>query len=43
MVGGDGVLLIDSSACRPHATALSADVKRLTDRPGRDIVDTHSH
>ena len=43
IVGDDGVLVIDSLRVPSFARDLIADVKRLTPKPIRWVVDTHSH
>ena len=43
IVGDDGVLLIDSLRVPSFGRDLIADVKKLTDKPIRYVVDTHSH
>ncbi|MDA0352410.1 MAG: MBL fold metallo-hydrolase [Chloroflexi bacterium] len=43
IVGDEGVLLIDSLRVPSFARDLIADVKKLTDKPIRYVVDTHSH
>ena len=43
IVGDDGVMLIDSLRVPSFARDLIADVKKLTDKPIRYVVDTHSH
>lgn len=43
LVGDDGVLVIDSLRVPSYARDLIADVRRLTDRPIRYVVDTHAH
>lgn len=43
IVGDDGVLLIDSLRVPSFARDLIEDVKTLSDKPIRYVVDTHSH
>ncbi|MGE3961935.1 MAG: MBL fold metallo-hydrolase [Dehalococcoidia bacterium] len=43
IVGDDGVLVIDSLRVPSFARDLIADVARLTPKPIRWVVDTHSH
>ncbi len=43
IVGHDGVLVIDSLRVPSFARDLIADVKHLTSKPVRYVVDTHSH
>jgi glyoxylase-like metal-dependent hydrolase (beta-lactamase superfamily II) len=43
VIGDDGVMLIDSLRVPSFARDLIADVKKLTDKPIRYVVDTHSH
>ncbi len=43
IVGEEGVLLIDSLRVPSFARDLIADVRRLTDKPIRYVVNTHSH
>ena len=43
IIGDDGVMLIDSLRVPSFARDLIADVKKLTDKPIRYVVDTHSH
>jgi glyoxylase-like metal-dependent hydrolase (beta-lactamase superfamily II) len=43
IVGDDGVLLIDSLRVPSFARHLIEDVRKLTDKPVRYVVDTHSH
>lgn len=43
IIGDDGVLLIDSLRVPSFGRDLIADVKKLTDKPIRYVVDTHSH
>lgn len=43
IVGEEGVLVIDSLRVPSFARDLIADVKRLTPKPIRYVVDTHSH
>jgi glyoxylase-like metal-dependent hydrolase (beta-lactamase superfamily II) len=43
IIGDEGVLLIDSLRVPSFGRDLIADVKKLTDKPIRYVVDTHSH
>ena len=43
IVGDDGVLLIDSLRVPSFARDLISDVRRLSDKPVRYVVDTHGH
>jgi cyclase len=43
IVNKDDVLLVDSATTPRAARALMADVKRLTDKPIRTVVNTHWH
>ena len=43
IVGDDGVLVIDSLRVPSYARDLIADVRRITDKPIKYLVDTHSH
>lgn len=43
IVGDEGVLIIDSLRVPSFARDLISDVKRLTSKPIRYVVDTHSH
>ena len=43
IIGDEGVLLIDSLRVPSFARDLIADVRRLTDKPVRYVIDTHSH
>jgi glyoxylase-like metal-dependent hydrolase (beta-lactamase superfamily II) len=43
IVGDDGVLVIDSLRVPSFARDLIADVRRLSDKPIRYVIDTHSH
>ncbi len=43
LIGDEGVLVIDSLRVPSFARDLIADVRRLTDKPVRYVVDTHSH
>lgn len=43
IVGDDSVLVIDSLRVPSFARDLRADVRRLTDKPVRYLVDTHGH
>ena len=43
IVGDDGVLVIDSLRVPSFARDLLEDVRRLTDKPVRYVVNTHSH
>ena len=43
IVNKDDVLLVDSATSPRAARALMADVKRLTDKPIRTVVNTHWH
>ena len=43
IVGDDGVLVIDSLRVPSYARDLIADVRRITDKPVKYLVDTHSH
>jgi glyoxylase-like metal-dependent hydrolase (beta-lactamase superfamily II) len=43
IVGDEGVLVIDSLRVPSFARDLLADVKRVTAKPVRYVVDTHSH
>jgi glyoxylase-like metal-dependent hydrolase (beta-lactamase superfamily II) len=43
IVGDSGVLVIDSLRVPSFARALIDDVRRLSDKPVRYVVDTHSH
>jgi glyoxylase-like metal-dependent hydrolase (beta-lactamase superfamily II) len=43
ILGDEGVLVIDSLRVPSFARDLIADVRRLTDRPVRYVIDTHSH
>ncbi|RJQ09650.1 MAG: MBL fold metallo-hydrolase [Dehalococcoidia bacterium] len=43
IVGDDSVLVIDSLRVPSFARGLRADVRRLTDKPVRYLVDTHGH
>lgn len=43
IVGDEGVLVVDSLRVPSFARDLVADVKRLTPKPVRYVVDTHSH
>ena len=43
IVGDDGVLVIDSLRVPSFARDLIADVRRITDKPIKYLIDTHSH
>lgn len=43
IVGDDSVLVIDSLRVPSFARELRADVRRITDKPVRYLVDTHGH
>ncbi len=43
IVGDDGVLVIDSLRVPSFARDLIQDVRHLSDRPIRYVIDTHSH
>ena len=43
IIGDDGVLVIDSLRVPSYARDLIADVRRITDKPVKYLVDTHSH
>jgi glyoxylase-like metal-dependent hydrolase (beta-lactamase superfamily II) len=43
IVGGDGVLLVDSGRFPALATRMIADVRKRTDKPVRWLVHTHWH
>jgi cyclase len=43
IVGEDGVLLVDSLRVPSFARDLVEDVRRLTDKPIRYVINTHSH
>src|ERR1044072_9566538 len=43
IVNKDDVVLVDSATTPRAARALMADVKRLTDKPIRTVVNTHWH
>jgi cyclase len=43
IVGEDGVLIIDSLRVPSFARDLITDVRRISDKPIRYVVDTHSH
>ncbi len=43
IVGDDSVLVIDSLRVPSFARDLRADVRRLTDKPVKYVVDTHGH
>lgn len=43
VVGDDSVLVVEGLAVPRHARDLIADVRRLTSRPLRYVVNTHSH
>lgn len=43
IVGDDGVLVIDSLRLPSFARDLRADVRKITDKPIRYLVDTHGH
>jgi glyoxylase-like metal-dependent hydrolase (beta-lactamase superfamily II) len=43
VVGDDGVLLVDTRASHRQAGALIEDLKKLTDKPVRWVVNTHYH
>src|SRR3954447_22312823 len=43
VIGDDGVLVIDAFFTREAATALVAEIKRLTPKPIRYVVNTHYH
>lgn len=43
IVGDDGVLIIDSLRVPSFARDLIADVRHVSDKPVRYVVDTHSH
>ena len=43
IVGGDGVLIVDSGRFPALATRMVADIRRRTDKPVRWLVHTHWH
>ena len=43
IVGDEGVLLVDSLRVPSFARHLIEDVRKLTDKPIRYVIDTHSH
>jgi len=43
IVGGDGVLIVDSGRFPALATRMAADIRRRTDKPVRWLVHTHWH
>jgi glyoxylase-like metal-dependent hydrolase (beta-lactamase superfamily II) len=43
IVGDEGVLLVDSLRVPSFARRLIEDVRKLTDKPIRYVIDTHSH
>src|SRR5262249_34859781 len=43
IVGGDGVLLVDSGRFPALATRMIADIRKRTDKPVRYLVHTHCH
>ena len=43
IVGDDGVLVIDSLRVPSYARDLIADVRHITDKPIKYLIDTHSH
>ncbi len=43
LVGDDAVLVIDSLRVPSYARDLIADVRRLSDKPIRYVIDTHAH
>ena len=43
IVGDDSVLIIDSLRVPSFARDLKSDVKKITDKPIKYVVDTHSH
>jgi cyclase len=43
VVGDDGVLVIDTTVAPLHAKALRDAIRKVTDKPFRHVVITHSH
>ena len=43
IIGDDGVLVIDSLRVPSFAKDLKSDIKKITDKPIKYVIDTHSH
>jgi glyoxylase-like metal-dependent hydrolase (beta-lactamase superfamily II) len=43
VVGADGVLVLDSGRTPDSARAMIAEIRKLTDRPVRHVVNSHWH
>ena len=43
IVGDEGVLIIDSLSMPSFAKDLISDVKHITDKPIKYVIDTHAH
>jgi len=43
IVGDEGVMVIDTTTAPLHAKALIAEIRKITDKPFRHVINTHHH